>query len=156
MANLFFKGVAIVPLYSEAQKKPSLSPLVPGVSGPLVLFSLGPLVPRSCGLGPLVPWSSGPLVLWSLGPLVLWSFGAMVLWPLCASDKEVVLTFPGYINMIRCGLLCGLLLKGRQWVMTTIQVYGGLGNCNFSDLKNVPSVCHICLFHIHIHLDIYM
>src|SRR5436309_1294279 len=33
--------------------------------GPLVLWSLGPLV----------PWSFGPLVFWSLGPLVPWSFG---------------------------------------------------------------------------------
>ena len=76
----FFKGVAIVLLYSEAQKPgPSLSPLVF-----LNFWSLGPLFPVSSGpsvlwslvlwcLAPLVPWSCGPLVLWSLGPLVPWS-----------------------------------------------------------------------------------
>ena len=73
VANLFLKGVAIVLFYSEAQKP-----------GP----SLGPLV-SWWSLGPLVPWSAGPSVFWSLGPLVLW--------PLGASDREVVLTFPGYI-----------------------------------------------------------
>ena len=44
VANLFFKGVAIVLVYSEAQKPgPSLGPLVPGSSGALVLWSSGPL-----------------------------------------------------------------------------------------------------------------
>ena len=101
LANLFFKGAAIVLFYSEAQQPgPSLGPLVPGSSGPLVLRSCGRLVLWS--LGPLVPWSSGPLVLWSLGPLVPWSScpsssGPLILWPLGASDREVVLTFPGYI-----------------------------------------------------------
>ena len=46
-------------------------------SGPAVLWSPGPLVPRSSGpavlrsRGPLVPWFSGPVVLWSRGPLGL-------------------------------------------------------------------------------------
>ena len=57
--------------------------------------------------------------------------------------------------MIRCGKLCGLLLKGRQWVRTNIQVYGGLRISKFL-LEEIPSVSHVCLFHINIHEDIYM
>ena len=78
----FFKGVAIVLFYSEAQKPgPSLGPLVPGSCGRLVLWSLGPVVAWSSG--PLVLWSLGPLVAWSSGPSVLWSLGPLVPWSSC-------------------------------------------------------------------------
>ena len=52
------------------------------VSGPLVLWSSGPLVS-----GPLVLWSSGPL---SSGPLVLWSSRPLVLWS--SSSRPLVLS----------------------------------------------------------------
>ena len=33
---------------------------------------------------------------------------------------------------------------------------GGLRVSNFLRFENIPSASHICFFHIHIHVDIYM
>ncbi|CAE7305808.1 Pol [Symbiodinium natans] len=90
---LALRGVRDVPTVEFVRNEVWLIP-PPPPSGPLVLWSPGPLVPWSSG--PLVLWSPGPLVPWSRGPLgpVVWSRGPLLPWS-CCSLGPAVLWSPG-------------------------------------------------------------